>query len=432
MSHANMRHRRAAISAGPAIVWLLLGVGMFWFGWGRVEAQSASTPTIGVTGAGNGGRFTISTGGGAPTPQFLMMFSYFAALRPDPDTTPAQYFGTDSPAVMGRLEQHFQLLKQKGFDGVRVFPNWWWNTSGGGCTADPLPVIRANGSIDPVAAGRLQRVLDLAGRQGLVVDVSWAMETVAGLTWNNYLLGLLRATSLMKNQFPQAMFDIQNEYNVGNGHPCKPIAQSPAELAFAITNLKNAAVCITDPGPATYCGDPNRLMFASSAGVPLSGAPPARSVNNDSFTASMNVVATHEARDYGSLYLSGINNYSPLGPAPFGSYPDWVVSSGPRVFQIRLDQAAQHPGWVRPVYFQEPNFYSPSSYPCTGAQCAQIALHFQEAAIGAKFYGAAAWTFHTEGFFKKNGAAGFLYGPELAFLDLAMNVKNYPNWGASY
>jgi hypothetical protein len=102
-----------------------------------------------------GDHFTINE-----QPRFLTFISYFDGL--------------DSASSAA----DFQYLRNAGFDGVRVFPNWWTAlTPALQWAGDTL--IRSDGSLDPTTAARLHAFLSTAEASGLVVDMSFSVETVS-------------------------------------------------------------------------------------------------------------------------------------------------------------------------------------------------------------------------------------------------------------
>src|SRR3954471_10410845 len=81
--------------------------------------QAAAQANLGV----EGDHFTVNG-----QPRFLTFISYFDGLD-------AADSGSD-----------LQYLRAQGFDGVRIFPNWW-TTAGVSWAGDTL--IRSDGSLDP-------------------------------------------------------------------------------------------------------------------------------------------------------------------------------------------------------------------------------------------------------------------------------------------
>ena len=108
----------------------------------------------------DGPRFTVDG-----TPRFLLVVSYFDALRASDAT----------------LEADFAWLRRHGIDGVRIFPNWWRCAAVrqcGGHAGDDTLMAAPDGALRPAVLARLKAVLAAAGRHGLIVDLSFARETV--------------------------------------------------------------------------------------------------------------------------------------------------------------------------------------------------------------------------------------------------------------
>ena len=123
----------------------------------RTEPEPrAQPPVLGV----DGPRFTVDG-----TPRFLLVVSYFDALRASDAT----------------LEADFAWLRRHGIDGVRIFPNWWRCAAVrqcGGHAGDDTLMAAPDGALRPAVLARLKAVLAAAGRHGLIVDLSFARETV--------------------------------------------------------------------------------------------------------------------------------------------------------------------------------------------------------------------------------------------------------------
>lgn len=118
-------------------------------------------------------------------PKFLVFVSYFGAM------------GADNPTA------DFQYLKSKGFDGVRIWPNF--------VTGPQL--MRSDGTLNPDSLNRLLFILDRARDQRLIVDVSFTAEHVAGLDAARFRDGIVATTAALKS-YPNLLFDIENERNV--------------------------------------------------------------------------------------------------------------------------------------------------------------------------------------------------------------------------
>ncbi len=79
------------------------------------------------------------------------------------------------------LEADFAWLRRHGIDGVRIFPNWWRCAAVrqcGGHAGDDTLMAAPDGALRPAVLARLKAVLAAAGRHGLIVDLSFARETV--------------------------------------------------------------------------------------------------------------------------------------------------------------------------------------------------------------------------------------------------------------
>ena len=129
--------------------------------------------------------------------KFLTFVSYFDGMR-----------ATD-------YDGDFAFLKdQAGFDGVRIFPNWWtYSGSPTNCPAAATDTLfDASGNVrgdngDVLApSGRLLRliqVLRAAQKYRLIVDLSFTRETVSGsLSIANYQRALQRTAFLLR-EYPQ-------------------------------------------------------------------------------------------------------------------------------------------------------------------------------------------------------------------------------------
>ena len=203
-------------------------------------ATRAGAQTLGIA----GDRFTIDG-----KPRFLTVISYFDALRSE------------------NLEADLDFIRNElGFDGIRVFPNWWVYDR----EKRPCPVAaddtlfeasgRIRGDATP-ASGPLARLLGLvhaAAKRGLVVDLSFARETVAGeMSVPAYRSALQRIAFLLRGQ-RHVLFDLQNERDLD----CPAMHLTPAQ----VRDLREA---VKDRGR----GDPARLVVASTTGSspPIAG-----------------------------------------------------------------------------------------------------------------------------------------------------------------
>lgn len=242
--------------------------------------------------------------------RFLLFVSYFGGLR-------------DAVLHPDWLIGNLDAAKQLGFDGIRVFPNWWWNLDGTCNPVDAYPLVKGDGSFnfDPLVgvpaippswlyqppggssnsvAGRLQFLLDVAWEKGLVVELALAGETSATAgqrLWdgNNPVPSTQKYRNALKNlaaglstlQFfgdssvsppspPQTgyrhvIFDVWNEANIGiPAYPwCKPVlpGRTPSNAGLPLDTNQPS---IANFASAVKEGDPLRLVTGSLAGDILS------------------------------------------------------------------------------------------------------------------------------------------------------------------
>jgi hypothetical protein len=291
-------------------------------------------PVLAIEGA----RFTVD--GRA---RFLVFVSYFDALR----------------ASDAALETDFAFLRRHRLDGVRIFPNWWRceaeRQCGGHPGADTL-FEPGSGRVRPDRLARLREVLALAGRHGLLVDLSFARETVregadgpplAAAVYADALASVLRA---LDGASPHVCIDLQNEIDQN-----RVFAPSAAEDARQIAAL------------AKRIAPPGRIVFASTneaeaelvAYCGTRGPCPAAA-------RPLDVLAVHDARA-----------------------PDWHDRTPAVVRSLRAIAARRG---AKPVYLQEPQ-------PWQDERAPDRLERFLDAAARARRAGAAAWTFHTRSAF---------------------------------
>ena len=268
-------------------------------------------------------------------PRFLVFISYFDALR----------------ASSATLEKDFQYLRDSGFDGIRVFPNWWDERIETGFPSDTL--LDGHGQLRPGRLDALKRVLDCAASHALLVDVSFAYETVPGISElrdddvgksqgelpvnhvhvDEYERGLTRIIEALR-PYRNLFVDIQNEYNGRVTH-----------LSDDEVRRLRAAIKLADP---------ERLVTASLANE-IGPAEVAQRSN----AVGVDIVGWHESRN----------------PWRFDEM-DELVRRAKR-------------GSSKPIYLGEPA-------PLEDGVIAENAI---TAVTKAKQGGAAAWTFHTHSSF---------------------------------
>jgi hypothetical protein len=312
-------------------------------------------PVLGVS----GDKFTVNG-----VPKFLLFVSYFDGLR----------------ASNASIEQDFQYFQSNGIDGVRIFPNWWLcaascggNRGGDTLMEPPTATLRAD------RLARLKYVLDRAAHYGLVVDLSFAKETIgpsplSGGLWTtgtNYGYGITdTAAALAGGAYRHVMFDLQNEVDHTSG------------------GVYDQRVAYLDPGTDG--------AFLSELNYYLPG--PAR------------VVVTSTSQNHDAIRRYNYCGYLPGGCAaddrPTSAVAvhdfrgaDWQNQTDDVVNSIRTNVFGSLP--TKPIYLQEP-------MPWQDATPAEETLRvekFLTAASNAKAAGAAAWTFHTRSGFILSGAS---------------------------
>ena len=293
----------------------------------RAACRRAQPPVLGVDGA----RFTVDG-----TPRFLLVVSYFDALRASDAT----------------LEADFAWLRRHGIDGVRIFPNWWRCAAVrqcGGHAGDDTLMAAPDGALRPAVLARLKAVLAAAGRHGLIVDLSFARETVRDAQERELSRVCLCAMRWSRpcarsGRVPHVMIDLQNEVYQNRLFADGAAADAPRVAALARR---------VDGGPrivfvSTNAAEAERYTYCGVDGCPL------------------DVLAVHDARE-----------------------PDWHDCTPAVVRDLVALGARRGP---RPVYLQEPQAWQDERAP-------DRVERFLDAAARASRAGAAAWTFHTRSAF---------------------------------
>lgn len=286
--------------------------------------------------ATDGLRFTIDG-----TPRFLVVISYFDALRA-------------SDAV---LDADFAWLRRHGIDGVRIFPNWWRCAAvrrcGGHAGADTL-MAAPGGQLRPERLARLQQVLAKAAQHRLIVDLSFARETVldaqgAALAVSPYAEALAAAVQAL-GPTPHVMFDLQNEVYQNRLYADDAAADAPQVAALAgRLGAPGRIVFVSTNRP-----EAERYVYCGVAGACPAGAAP------------LDVIAVHDARE---------RNWHDRTPAVVRDLVALAMRRGPH-----------------PIYLQEPMAWQDERSP-------DRLERFLDAAARARRAGAAAWTFHTRSAF---------------------------------
>jgi hypothetical protein len=402
----------------------------------RAAALAMGFPAVGGDIWGAPGTLSINNGVFAlnGVRKFLFFGSYFGGLR-------------DAILHPDWLIANFDNARQLGFDGIRVFPNSWWELDRTCNPVDHYPLIKGNGSInfDPLSgvpaipaswlyqppggysnsvAGRLQFLLDVAWEKGLVVELAFAGETSATggvrlwdsnnvtgstLKYRNALKAV--AAALKTAQFygdntvsppipPQTgyrhvLFDVWNEANVGFGD-CKPSmpGRTPSNPLLPLDTTQPS---IANFAAAVKEGDTDRLVTGSLA--------------NELWPVHAAAYWAHSRINYAGYHdPRGLV----LGAAWWVATPYHIVGYPPYQYLGWRQLSIAGVGGVDtfPVFFSEPErhrfvptrpnveCYQGAYFP--SADCANNyeTSMFIYAVTQAKSRGAAAWTFHNEKLFR--------------------------------
>jgi hypothetical protein len=160
-------------------------------------AVQAQAQTLSI----QGGRFAVDG-----VPRFLTFISYFGAMG------------------AGNLTADLRLIRNKGFDGIRIWP----------CLFTGPQLMNGAGALRPEALDRLLFILDRARDEHLVVDVSFTGEHIAGLDARHFKDGIL-ATAAALRPYDNILFDIENESDI-YGPGDRPLAT--ADIASILAGIK--------------------------------------------------------------------------------------------------------------------------------------------------------------------------------------------------
>lgn len=318
--------------------------------------------------------------------RFLTFISYFDAMDVDPTS----------------LSLDFAYLRGKGIDGVRIFPNWWHTTVPRPATPSSTTLMNAAGGFRPGRMTKLKQILDTAKAHRLVVDVSFAAETVVDgsdtLTFQEYRTAIVAvAQELSGSAYRHVLFDFQNEGNYVGEFRCAGGGPTCAPLYVPLSSLRNDVAAV----------DPNRLVTMSIADGSLPYQGEYAQWGDMMDDSGMDVLSFHENRD--------LNQF-------------WTY---PRVKEITA--ALVWSGDIpRVVYLQEPERWLPSGHADHSGQSVLTAANFRQAVSSAKFAGAAAWCFHTEAGFVLDGTRienTLAANPEKSFLDTFKAELDAVEWG---
>ena len=275
--------------------------------------------------------------------RFLVLVSYFDAM--------------DASALDADL-----ALLAKSVDGIRIFANWWDRAEGDGCRNIFSPGTLFGPGTDgrlvvrPGRLARLKEVLAGARLHGLIVDLTFAADPVAG------------ASKLASNDAgrvcPPAGF--RNEVNWTG------IAAALGETAAALSSPDFDHVFFDVQNEAGHdfnrAGREDLRRLVDAVRTASSG----RLVSVSTFDPD----ADRQAAMVKDLGLSMLNFHDARGEG-------WGGRTAAHVTRFR--EALTRAGLEVPVYGGEPDA---DAYGHDGAE-------FKAAVTGARSAGAGAWTFHT-------------------------------------
>lgn len=261
--------------------------------------------------------------------RFLVFVSYFDGLhRPATDL----------------IDQDLQYLKDKGVDGIRVFPYWH----------EPR-LLDGSGAVNPERLERLLTLVERAERKGMMVDLSFdpklpQIKNVDHFREGSDSAGGLKriAAALREAGRRNVIIDVCNEWDLNCGE-------------FGVAGLQG----IKD---AIKAVDPDRLVVVS-----------ARAEDQ----------AVSFVKDYG---FDAVTYHDPRDHAPGRSLHDnWATRTSPVVAGLKTRLADR--GAVAPIYLQEPSrFIRPGE---RRSDTDDEPSRYGIAMTNAKKAGAGAWTFHT-------------------------------------
>lgn len=148
-------------------------------------------------------------------PKFLTFVSYFDAMR---------------RMANGGVDADFDYIRAKGFDGVRIFPNWWnYGCPGSNSRAGAESLMSPdadfatnNYQLNETLFARFEQVLARAAAKGLLVDVSFTRDpvgpdgytgTVEFINDDNYVEQMRQIAFRLRSGYRHVYFDLENEEN---------------------------------------------------------------------------------------------------------------------------------------------------------------------------------------------------------------------------
>jgi len=325
----------------------------------------AQTTTLSIS----GNRFAING-----QQKFLVLATYFDGL--------------DSPNPSADLD----YLKSKGFDGIRIGPNWQ-NSDRNGET-----IMNADGSIRQTRLAKLKQILDRATALSMVVDITFMREGVDG------------PCPAITNQGEQ--FDIMciEEYKNGVVSAIRSLS-GYNNIIYDLQNEASGENSITK-----FCDydvdDPSRRCIERSVGDNI--------------------------RDLKNRIKNTTNNTSPLSASYATTRPEstflanqvgleivnWHWPFGENLNQYKNSIAGSN-GSSKPTYMGEP--YHTNYIDRDGATTQDLII----SAVEAKKAGLSAWIFHSSGPFNLDGRSlSSTYGDiEKGFLNYYKPQLDATPWG---
>ena len=286
-------------------------------------------------------------------PRFLVLVSYFDAMR----------------ASRAAIESDFAFLKQKGVDGIRIFPTWIRDAGLPTAQTPDATLLKSDGSIRSQERwDHFAFVLGRAAACGFIVDLSFTrdnLNTVSPFTPGDYAgdpklttcgggkegrgKGLAEVACRLKTPaYLHVFIDIQNERNAGN--PGMHLTMPEVRV------IRNAIKLV----------DANRLVMMSHGGGDTTNALAAVQ------EAQLDLIAVHEEQ-----------------------IANWFEKTAAVLNTLK--------GPKKPIYVQEGARAAAPGERFRGVVCARSSPEknpFIEGMNAAKQAGAAAWTFHTDAGFR--------------------------------
>jgi hypothetical protein len=331
--------------------------------WLPMAGAQRSAPVLTV----EGDHFLVD---GAP--RFLRFISYFDAMR-----------RSDAGGRnRGDLDTDFAYLRARGFDGIRIFPNWQHYCAG---TPSDDGLF---GEGESLRTGRIPvflRVLDRAAAHELLVDATFTPigRTTSGeyeTTPSEYKHQFEQLARRLEGAYPHVFFDLANEYDDHSN------LDEPDVAAIAA---------------AVHAIDPARLVTVSTG----SGSGDQTLAGEVARSARLDFAAVHPGR----------------------SADWWRDGIADAIARARAGMGVP----LKPVYVQEP--IAAASTPCYSGQGTDADVAHQLAAVRtAKAQGAAAFTLHTRTTFDlaARSYTGQLKANERAAVEGLADAAGAVAWGA--